>query len=82
MTDNSLRFEPGIHAKFIPQPDITTYELAQLLPFFLCGNLTEDVWEKLGPATRHLERMPDTPPVRLNWGSQGETPSKPQGVVE
>ena len=46
-----------VSATYDPQPDITAYELAQLLPIFIYGSLlTEEKWTELGSATRHLKR--------------------------
>lgn len=43
--------------EFNPQQDITAYELAILLPFFVGGiGITEAVWDSLGAAQRHLKR--------------------------
>ena len=53
-----------IPARFRPQKDITAYELAQLLPYYLgLALLFQADWDKLGETvTRHLERM-DQPKV-------------------
>lgn len=39
-----------------PKPDMTAYELATLLPFFLGKMMTEEDWQALGAAQRHLKR--------------------------
>ena len=55
-TTYCLAPEP-LRASFVPQPDITAYELATILPFFLGGRmLTEADWGALGAAQRHLVR--------------------------
>ncbi len=46
-----------VTATFHPQTDITAYELAMLLPFFITGKgMTEGDWDLLGAAQRHLRR--------------------------
>ena len=48
-----------VNATWDPQTDITAYELALLLPLFIVGStLTEEKWESLGSATRHIKRNP------------------------
>jgi hypothetical protein len=44
-----------ITAEFQPQPDITAYELAQLLPFFFWRSFTRKDLESLGKAARYLK---------------------------
>lgn len=46
-----------VSARYIPQPDITAYELALILPGLLGKPIYEEDWVKLGTATRHLERI-------------------------
>ena len=44
-----------IFAELIPKHNITAYELARLLPYFLGAPLDERQWKKLGKkVTRHL----------------------------
>lgn len=51
------QFAKYISCYFDPQPDITAYELAKLLPWFRPGQrITEDDWTALGEMTRHLKR--------------------------
>lgn len=45
-----------VSARFEPQPDITAYELAQLLPFVVGRSMWEADWSALGTAQRHLRR--------------------------
>lgn len=45
--------EPKISI-FKPEPDITAYELAILLPYFIGAPMYEDLTE-LGTAARHLK---------------------------
>ncbi len=47
-----------IRARFRPLLDITAYELATLLPYYLgLAPLFEEDWTRLGPdVTRHMER--------------------------
>lgn len=46
-----------IEAEFEPAPDITAYELAQLLPYVTQGEcMTECEWKEAGALTRHLKR--------------------------
>ena len=40
--------------RYVPQPDITIYELVQIMPFLVGALLTQEAWEKLGSANRHL----------------------------
>jgi hypothetical protein len=47
-----------IAAKYAPKEDITAYELSLLLPYLLGTPIYENDWQKLGAATRHLERLP------------------------
>jgi hypothetical protein len=48
-------FKETITVEFIPQEDITAYEVAILLSYFF-RPLHEEDWEKLGKAQRHLRR--------------------------
>lgn len=51
-----------VSAEFDPQPDITAYELAQII--LHSGHMTEERWAELGPkVTRHMRRgdPPATP---------------------
>lgn len=59
-------FEPGdgeqIKCWWKPQPNITAFELALLLPYLLdqallARGLTESDWSGLGEAARHFERL-------------------------
>ncbi len=45
-----------------PQPDITTFELARILPVFVKGRaMGESDWNALGDALRHFRRRPAPP---------------------
>lgn len=47
-----------IQAQYKPLPDITAFELAQLLPYLVGRHMTEADWDALGDrVTRHLERV-------------------------
>lgn len=65
--DNIIDFNSlprPIRARFIPKEDITAYELAILLPFYLgLRPLFERDWVELGLMTRHLERIVEGPQV-------------------
>lgn len=55
-----------IRARFIPKEDITAYEVAILLPFYLgLRPLFEHNWIELGVMTRHLERIVEGPQVTV-----------------
>lgn len=46
-----------ISVRFEPEPDITTYELAKLMPY-LVGvrmGIAQDEWNKMGSEKRHLK---------------------------
>lgn len=46
-----------VTAQWAPKSDITAYELALCLPYFMPGAvLTEQAWESLGDAQRHFVR--------------------------
>jgi hypothetical protein len=46
-----------ISAEYHPLPDITAYELAVLLPYLFGNQMTQQIWDNLGPSvTRHLKR--------------------------
>jgi hypothetical protein len=45
-----------ISVSFDPQPDITAYELAKLLPHFHGQPIYESDWASLGQLQRHLKR--------------------------
>lgn len=54
----TMRFRSAaIPCRWEPKPDITSYELAQLIPFFHGQWMTEEKWAELGDATRHLIRV-------------------------
>lgn len=53
----SAYFQSFIQCEYSPQPDITAYELAQILPYLIGRAMHESDWEKLGVATRHLKRL-------------------------
>lgn len=46
-----------ITCTYNPQPDITAYELAQIIPYFHGKSMTANDWESLGPVTRHLKKI-------------------------
>ncbi len=47
-----------IRARFVPQEDITAYELAILLPYYLgLKQMFVADWSALGAINRHLERV-------------------------
>lgn len=46
-----------LRVTFAPQPDITAYELATILPFFIGRLMTESAWNDLGAAQRHVKRF-------------------------
>lgn len=46
-----------VNASYDPQPDITAYELATILPFFMSRIMTEADWDAFGAAQRHLKRL-------------------------
>jgi hypothetical protein len=47
-----------IQCRYEPLEDITAFELAKLLPFFVSGRgVYEYDWNQLGTATRHLKRL-------------------------
>jgi hypothetical protein len=51
-----------VEAEFEPAPDITAYELAQLLPYITQGEcMTECEWKEAGALTRHLKRKVKEP---------------------
>lgn len=50
----ALTLADFVRCRYEPQPDITAYELAQIIPYFAGGHLTRKAWEKLGSANRHL----------------------------
>jgi len=67
MTENSVdlqdsigrqvvEFNRPVKWEYAPQPDITTYELAQLFPVFFNPVLSEHDWQRLGSLTRHFIR--------------------------
>lgn len=45
-----------VNVSFDPKEDITAYELAKILPFFHGQHMTEDAFNALGGANRHLKR--------------------------
>lgn len=50
---------PGasFRVSYDPQPDITAYELASIIPIFLSGQImTDEEWGALGAMQRHLKR--------------------------
>lgn len=50
-----------VRARFIPKDDITAYELATLLPYYLgLRPMFETDWIELGDMTRHLQRIEET----------------------
>jgi len=53
MTDVTIN-EPKISI-FKPEPDITAYELAVLLPYFIGAPMYEETLTELGTAARHLK---------------------------
>ena len=52
-----MAIKPPISCSYEPQPDITAFELAVLLPYTLGKSLYQEDWDKLGDATRHLKRV-------------------------
>lgn len=62
----SLPIAQPIRARFIPKEDITAYELAILLPYYLgLRPMMEKDWTELGTMTRHLERFVEGPNVTV-----------------
>lgn len=56
-TPSYLTLPKYVSCSYEPKPDITAYELAIILPFFMGGHgMTEKDWEALGDARRHLRR--------------------------
>ncbi len=54
-----------VTARYAPKPDITAWEIAQILPGLFGKPLYEADWVALGSATRHFERLdqPNEPTV-------------------
>lgn len=52
-----MKIEQPVTARYTPQPDITAYELALILPGLLGKPIFEADWTKLGSASRHFERV-------------------------
>lgn len=53
---------PDTKVEFVPQEDITAYELAQLLPLFLSPSGGSEVMKLIDqehPAARHFQVVPD-----------------------
>jgi hypothetical protein len=51
------------YAQWNPQPDITAYEIAILLPYFVgAARLTREIWQAMGPERRHLTDRGDLDP--------------------
>lgn len=53
---------PDTKVEFVPQEDITAYELAQLLPLFLSPSAGSEVMELINQehtAARHFQVVPD-----------------------
>ena len=48
--------QPSLSFNFVPQPDITAYELALLMPFFLGKPMYQSDFDNLVTAWRHLQR--------------------------
>ncbi len=46
-----------VTARFKPLPDITAWELAQILPGLFGKAIYEEDWVALGSTTRHFERL-------------------------
>lgn len=46
-----------VQAKFKAQPDITAFELAQVLPYLFGKPMYEAEWDALGTAQRHWTRL-------------------------
>jgi len=55
MTDNEPKIRVPISRIFNPEPDITAYELAILLPYFNGAPMYEETLTELGTAARHLK---------------------------
>ena len=55
-TDSVYIFARYAGVTFEPQPDITAYELAQILAQHWLNGITEEQLETLGPMTRHFRR--------------------------
>ena len=53
MLVNANPLPDELQGVFDPQPDITAYELAVLMPIFLHG-MTRQVYDALGPMQRHI----------------------------
>ena len=45
--------DPYLLGTFEPQPDITAYELAIILPMIFSG-MTREFYDQLGPMQRHI----------------------------
>jgi len=52
-----LQLPQPINCIYNPQPDITAYELAQIIPYLLNKTMLKEDWDKLGNITRHLKRL-------------------------
>ena len=47
-----------VRANFVPQPDITAYELAQALPLFFGQPMFQEEFDRLGASQRHWQVSP------------------------
>ncbi len=53
----SLPVLQPVTARYAPKPDITAWELAQILPGLFGKPIYEAEWAALGSVTRHFERL-------------------------
>lgn len=53
----TLSIKQPISCAYEPCPDITSFELATLLPYLFGRLMYQEDWGKLGEATRHLKRL-------------------------
>jgi len=58
LTTNLIQIREPICCGFIPQPDITAFELATLLPYFIGKVMYEEDWKELAVMQRHFVRQP------------------------
>lgn len=87
-----MKIKKPIQWEYNPQPDITAFELAELLPLLFNPVIFEEQWDKLSAGvTRNLIRhMAAKPPVETETQDSAvtqvetlnESPAKPQDTPQ
>lgn len=49
-----IKVDEHVNCTYAPKADITAFELATLLPYFIGKAMTKEDWDALGACQRHL----------------------------